>query len=169
MSSPTPHNPAPVRDAVVAELARPPVSTDPAMSDLGGAIVGDPVLARSPQGAPAFWLVPLLVGDHAAGFARVDLSRRVAQIGRFGAGPKDHASWPAADFFRHPPPELLAQVQARHAGQPMTKPVFSYDGSPAKWGWRIAVGQPVTTVAFITPGGTYEKPASAPSLPDREG
>ena len=169
MSPPPPENPAPVRDAVVAELGRPPVSTDPAMSDLREAVVGDPVLARSPHGTPAFWLVPLLLGTHAGGFARVDLSCRVTQIGRFGAGPKDHASRPEAAFFRQPPPGPLAQLQDRHAGQPMTKPVFSYDGSPAKWAWRIAVGQPVTTVAFITPGGTYEKPASAPSLPDREG
>ena len=151
MSSEPPENPAPVRDAVIAELGRPPVSTDPALSDLCGAVVGDPVLARSPRGAPAFWLVPLLVGNHAGGFARVDLSCRVAQIGRFGAGPRDRASWPEAAFFREPPPECLTRLQVRHAGQPMSKPTFSYDGSPAKWAWRTAVGQPVTTVAFISP------------------
>lgn len=139
------------------------------MQALRGAMIGNPVLAHSPEGAPAFWLVPLEIKHHACGFARVELSEQVAQVSSFGAGPQDHASWPAVGFFRRPSARVLDEVRAKHVGAPLSEPVFSYDGSPSKWAWRVAVGTPATSVVYITPGGWYERPASRAAQPGREG
>ena len=138
------------------------------MRMLRDAVTGDPVQAQSPEGEPAFWLVPLQIGLRACGFARVDLSGRVAQIGRFSGG-DDQTAWPEADFFKRPLPRLLDEIRAKHAGIPLAEPLLSYDGSPAKWAWRVAIGTPAVAVAYLTPGGWYEKPAAPVSAEDREG
>jgi len=158
-----------MRRAAEAAVDRAPVSSDPSMRALRDAVVGDPVLARSAEGEPVFWLVPFEVGDQVCGFARVELSGRVAQVSRFGAGADDRASWLKADFFRRPPARILDEVRAKHPGLPLAEPALSYDDSPAKWGWRIAVGRPMISVAYITPGGWYEKPVSRGVRHDREG
>ena len=155
--------------AVKAALARTPVPGDPAMRALGGAVIGTPALARSPEGAPAFWLVPLEIRARTCGFARVELSGVVAQVGSFGAGTEDTSSWPEADFFRRPPARVLDEVRAKHAGAPLAEPMLSFDASPAKWAWRVAVGEPVSSVVYITPGGWYERPSPRAMRPGREG
>lgn len=139
------------------------------MRVLRGAAVGEPVLARSPDGEPAFWLVPFEIGARACGFARVDVAGRVVQISRFGATDADRASWPEADFFRQPPARVLEEVRVAHAGAVLDEPSLSYDGSPAKWAWRIRVDGPVKTVVFITPGGWHERPAESATGNTREG
>lgn len=138
-----------------------PVSTDPALAALAAAEVGAPLLAGDAAGAPAFWLVPLLQGDRACGYAHVDLAGRVTQVSSFGAGPRDTAAWPPARYFSAPPQALVDEVQARHPGAPLGAARFSFDTSPARWGWRIAVGSPASSVAFLSPAGWYEKPAGA--------
>jgi hypothetical protein len=157
------------RRAAAAEVRRAPVAGDPALRELRKASVGDAALVRSPDGDPAFWLVPFESGDRACGFARVELNGRVAQVSAFGAGAADRASWPAAEFFRRPPARALEEVRAKHLRLTLGEPVLSYDGTPAKWAWRIPVGGPAGFDVYVTPGGWYEKPISRDGARDREG
>jgi hypothetical protein len=158
-----------IRRAVQAEVGRAPLGHDPSMKLLREARIGEPALVRSPAGDPAFWLVPFLLGNQACGFARVELTGRVAQVGRFGAAAGDRSSWPQADFFDRPPGHLLDEVRTKHPALPFGEPTLSYDGSPARWAWRIAVGEPAVTVAYLTPGGWYSRPASTAPPQDRVG
>jgi hypothetical protein len=135
-----------------------PSALDPRFRAVRAARVGTPVLVYSPEGRPAFWLVPFIAGGVACGFARVEEpSLRVSQVGVFGAGPDDRASWPPAAFFERPPAALLQEIQSRY-GTTATEPVLSYDGSPARWAWRVDVGDPGSGPSvFITPGGWYAR------------
>jgi hypothetical protein len=144
-----------IRRAVARKLASGPAPGDPAMGALKSATVGGPVLARSPEGEPAFWLVSLELGHRACGFARADLAERVVQISSFGPGPE---SWPEAALFSHPPGRVIEEVRGLHPGAELGPATLSYDGSPAKWAWRMTVGNPATAVVFMTPGGWYERP-----------
>lgn len=130
------------------------------MGDLKGASVGEPLLARSPAGAPAFWIVPLKAGKRVPGFARVELNGRVAQIGRLDG---------AAAFFEGPSGPTLAEIRTKHATAALSRPQLSYDGSPAKWAWLVKVGEPATRFVFVTPGGWYEQPTRDDSTGGREG
>lgn len=158
-----------IRQAVAAALNQSPVAGDPAMVDLSGAKAGLPVLARSPGGAPAFWIVPLETGTRVPGFARVELNGRVAQIGRFGASPHDPSSSAGAAFFRAPSSTALNEIRVKHPAAALSPPQLSYDGSPAKWAWLIKVGEPPTRFIFVTPGGWYERPAREDAASGREG
>ncbi len=152
----------PIRQAVAAALRRSPIVDDPRMADLRGVEAGLPLLARSPEGAQAFWIVPLEAGRHAPGFARVGLDGRVAQIGRFGSATD-------AAFFEGPPAAALDEIRASHPTAPLSQPQLSYDGSPAKWAWLVKVGDPATRFVFVTPGGWYERPALDDAASGREG
>jgi len=132
------------------------------MAALVRAEAGAPVLARSPEGTQAFWIVPLEAGRQAPGFARVGLDGRVAQIGRFGAATD-------AAFFEGPPAAVLDEIRASHPTAPLSQPQLSYDGSPAKWAWLVKVGEPATRFVFVTSGGWYERPALDDAPSGREG
>jgi hypothetical protein len=128
------------------------------MAALRAAEVGAPILARAPEGAPAFWIVPLTAEKRAAGFARVELNGHVAQIGRFGDPADERTAGLAADFFEGPPMTVMNEIRARHSSVPFSHPQLSYDGSPAKWAWLVKIGDPATRLVFVTPGGWYERP-----------
>lgn len=157
-TSTAPDEPDRIARAVTAAL-RLAGSGDATIRTLRAARVDEPALVRTPTGEPAFWLVPLVAGDLACGYARVELDGRVAQLSQFGAGEGDRSAWPQAEFFRRPPAPRLAEIRAQHPGAAWAEPLLSYDGSPAKWAWRIAIGDGAR-VAYVLPGGWYEKPAS---------
>ncbi len=139
------------------------------MAALRGVEAGAPVLARSPGGTPAFWIVPLEAGTRVLGFARVELNSRVAQIGHFGASADDPSTSPEAAFFQGPPATAMKEIRAKHSTAPISQPQLSYDGSPAKWAWLVKVGDPATRFIFVTPGGWYERPARDDAASGREG
>jgi len=142
----------------------------PMLSVLRQAEVDPPVVVHAPDGQPAYWLVPYVIGDFAAGFARIGLAGAVSQIGTFGAGPDDRRSWIPRDFFQRPNDRALDEIRAQFADAVISEPMLSYDTSPAKWGWRLTVSRQgrVAAVVFITPGGWYERP-QGPNPPDTEG
>ena len=146
-----------IRMLVKAETQKAPVSHDPKFSAVRDGKVGLPVMVNEPEGKPAFWLVPILMGDSACGFARVELAHKVSQIGIFGSGPEERASWIDASFFEKPPPEILAEIRTRYSGSMISEPLLSYDKTPARWAWKIEIRNRTNSVAFISPGGWYER------------
>lgn len=132
--------------------------------------IGSPSLIYTPAGDPAFWIVPLLVENTACGFARVDISGKVAQIGTFGSGPEDCTSWIDAAFFENPLPEMLSAIRTQHPELEVSEPILSYDASPIKWAWRVEMrkGGEIRSVVFITPHGWYKRYPNT-GKPDLEG
>lgn len=146
-----------IKKTVEAERQRTPIRSNPMFAAVMHAGIGSPAMVHTPEGKEAFWLVPILVGDSACGFARVELSHKVSQIGIFGSSPEDRPSWIDASFFEKPPSEILAAIRTRYSGLTISEPVLSYDKTPAKWAWRIEIGDKVKTIVFIAPGGWYEQ------------
>ena len=159
-----------VKEAVRQARTQAPYRDDTRFTELLKAQIGSPVLARSPEGTPAFWLAPLTAQGWACGFAMVDLQGRVTSLGIFGGTARDRTAWVKAGFFKAPPADALVEITSRYPGAALSRPVFSYDNSPARWAWRLTAsppgGQPVTL--FITPGGWYPRPDS-PVPQDFEG
>ena len=147
-----------IKQVVEAARQQPPVGEDATFQYVKKAKIDTPVLVRTPEGQSAFWIVPFLVKGSACGFARVELSHEVSQIGIFGSGPDDHASWIDAEFFVKPPLEVLTVIQSRYPRLEITDPFFSYDRSPSKWAWRLEIRKKgeIKSIVFITPHGWYE-------------
>jgi hypothetical protein len=116
------------------------------------AAVGMPALVHTPERASAYWLVPFVERELANGFARVELTGRVTQLGTFGSGADDIRSWPKASFFEAPPTEILEEIQRLHPDIVLREPLFTYDRSPSHWGWRVDLGSG-GVIAFIWPHG----------------
>ena len=156
-----------IMKAVEAERKKPSIRNNPMFSAVLGAEIGTPAMVHTPEGKEAFWLVPILRGDFACGFARVELSHKVSQIGIYGSGPEDYASRIDASFFEKPPSRLLDAIRSRYSWMKISEPVLSYDKTPARWAWRTEIGDNVKTIVFITPGGWYEQAPKGDI--DREG
>jgi hypothetical protein len=141
---------------------------DPRFAAVRRAAAGTPALVSAPDGSPAYWLVPFDLDGRACGVARVMLDARQVDVSAFGAGPADHAAWPAVDYFARAPGDLVAAAAARHAGLRFAPPRLSYDGSPHKWAWRLETEPPGPLVVFITPAGWYASQGGPPPA-GREG
>ena len=148
-----------VRSAVTVARKQSPAREDPAHSAVRRARVGSPAQVYTPAGTPAFWLVPLLVGDLACGFAHVDLAGQVIRVGTFGAGPEDRASWISAAFFEAPPAGVLSEIRFKYSGANLSEPLLSYDANPVRWAWRLEVidAGRLAAEVFVTPSGWHER------------
>ena len=143
----------------LADEARrsPPVAGDPRFAALESATTAPAVLVRSPDGSPAFWLVPFVVAGLAHGIARVELTGRVAGVSMLGR--PVIRSW-----FQRPPADALAKIRVAHPDARLSEPVLSYDRAPSRWGWMVQVRQPghPDRAAHIGFNGWYERPLVPP-------
>jgi hypothetical protein len=146
-----------VLKAVKKALTEHPVSDDLNFAMLRKANASNPVIVKDDEGKDAFWLVPLLSGEKAVGFVRLEKNLRVSQVGIFGASAADRESWVDASFFDRPPSEVINSIKLRYPDMAMSEPVFSFDKSPAKWGWVIRLSNKRKIVVFVAPSGWHEK------------
>jgi hypothetical protein len=146
-----------VLKAVKKALNTHPVSDDLNFVTVRKANASNPVIVKDDEGKDAFWLVPLLSGEKAVGFVRLEKNLRVSQVGIFGASAADRESWVDASFFDRPPSEVINSIRVRYPDMEMSEPVFSFDKSPAKWGWVIRLSNKRKIVVFVAPSGWHEK------------
>ena len=146
-----------VAKAVKKAIGERPVKDDPKFAAVRKATVGTPLVVRSKDGKDAYWLVPLLMADKTCGFAQVEKNMKVSIVGSFGANSEDRGSWVDASFFERPPLEVVNTIKARYPEMEMSEPFFSYDKSPAKWGWMVRLKDGRRITVFINPAGWYEQ------------
>jgi hypothetical protein len=100
----------------------------------------------------------MLSGEKAVGFVRLERNLKVSQVSIFGASAADKESWVDASFFERPPSEVINSIKLRYPDLEMSEPVFSFDKSPAKWGWLMKLSSNKRMIViFVTPSGWHEK------------
>jgi hypothetical protein len=146
-----------VLKAVEEALNEYPVSDDLNFTTLRKSNAKNPIMVKNDEGKDAFWLVPLINGKKAFGFVRLEKNLRVSQVGIFGASATDQESWLDASFFDRPPSEAIKSIKVRYPDMAISEPVFSFDRSPAKWGWIIKLSNKHKIEVFVSPSGWHEK------------
>jgi hypothetical protein len=136
--------------------------TDPIFRAIQETTTAHPTLVHTPDGKPAYWIVPFVQGDFAAGFARVELDKRVTQLATFGSG--DPRSWVQSTFFENPPEGFLHEIARSHPTVQTESAMFTYEDNPEHWGWRVHL--PSHGEAFITPHEWHVRQDDEPD--DRE-
>lgn len=136
---------------------------------LRNSVSGEPVPVYSPSGTPEFWIVPYVSGAKSTGFAFFDKNQKLIRVGVFSPGSKDVSGTVDVSYFTQPPSEIINDIAAKFAGYSLSKPVFSYDGTPAKWSWRLELvkGNEEARLVYILPGSWYE--VKGEKAPDMEG
>lgn len=124
---------------------------------------GAPVLVRNLAREPSYWLVPFLVGDRAAGFARVLPDGRVLAIGAFGRPGRapGQSSRVVTGVSMAEAQRLFDDCTRLEAGERPAPPVFVHDGPPGREVWLVETtrdGRPCRWV-FVSAAGCYERPA----------
>jgi hypothetical protein len=123
---------------------------------------GTPVLVHTPEGAPAYWLVPLVAAARAIGFARVDQAGAVAAIGITCRTPGRVEACPRLVTVLSAS-EALARAKLR-PGETARPPRYVHDGPPGREAWLIETergGRPHRWI-FVTAAGAYDRPAGTP-------
>ena len=142
---------------------------DPLFAPWADASVGDPVLVRTLDGRPSYWLVPVERDGRAIGFVRISLAGEVAAAGVRYRDPRRLQAAPTL-VTGIDASEAAARAEAAVAGgASVGEAVYVHDGPPGREAWMVrlldASGAP--RVVFVTPGGTYERAATG--MPDTEG
>lgn len=132
---------------------------DPLFQPWHSALAGEPVLVRTVDGEPSYWLVPVERDGLAIGFVRVLGTGRVAAAGAHYRN--------AASFGRSPrvvtriSSDEAAALAVAHAGagvRVVARPMFVHDGPPGREAWMVEVesDEGHRHRLFVTPGGVYE-------------
>ncbi len=141
---------------------------DPLFAPWADASVGDPIVVRSLDGRPSYWLVPIERDGRAIGFVRISLAGEVAAA---GARYRDPRRLEAA-------PRLVTGIDAGEAaaraeaalpgGTRLGDAIYVHDGPPGREAWMVRMLDPsgAPRVVFVTSGGTYERGAA--EMPDAE-
>lgn len=144
-------------------LRQVPVHADALFAPWTDASIGAPVMVRTVQGVPSYWLAPVMIQGRVAGFVRVNAEGKVVAFGAYYRDPAQIATGPTtvtrmdADAAAR-----LAAISVSSArGETATAPMYVHDGPPGREAWMIVVsrqGRPIRWI-FVTPGGLYERPA----------
>jgi hypothetical protein len=136
---------------------------DPLFEPWEGARVGDPVLVRTVEGAPSYWLVPVERDGRAIGFVRVMGTGRVAAAGAYYRDVRSVADSPVVvtRISGEDAAEMaLAYVGDKSGarGDVVAGPMFVHDGPPGREAWlvEVEVGGGERRRMFVSPGGVYE-------------
>jgi hypothetical protein len=146
-----------VLKAATKALNEQPISDDLNFATLRKASISNPIIVKDAECKDAFWLVPLLSEEKAVGFVRLEKNLKVSQVSIFGASAADKESWVDASFFDRPPSKAITSIKLRYPDMEMSEPVFSFDKSPAKWGWLIRLSNKRKIEIFVAPSGWHEK------------
>lgn len=151
------------RDAAWTSVRDPALPADPQFAPWADATIGDPVIVRTLQREPSYWLVPVALQGRVVGFVRVNMDGRVAAIGAYYRDPHHIAASPR--LVTHIDADTAATQAARHThptrGETASPPVYVHDGPPGREAWLIEVTRKgrATRWIFVTPGGIYDRPA----------
>jgi hypothetical protein len=150
------------RDVARTQVRDPAWQADPHFARWTTATIGDPVLVRTLAREPSYWLVPIEMQEHVAGFVRVSRDGRVAAIGTYDRHPGETGT---RRLVTHIDAAAAATQAAHHVrsttGETASSPVYVHDGPPGREAWLIEVtehGRPTRWI-FVSPGGVYERPA----------
>lgn len=116
------------------------------------------MVVHDPSGRPSYWLVPVYRYTALIGLVRVVGDGRVAAA--IALRPATAITTIDAIEARR----RAAEVIDRGAGELCGDTVLVHDGPPGREAWRVEVsraGRPARWV-FVTPGGTYSRPAGEP-------
>ena len=121
--------------------------------------VGVPERVYSPEGRPAYWLVPGLVGGQIKAIARILEGGRVATVGAIGAATTDCAQ-AVTGLSATEASELTKDLAVQYPAAEIVRPLLVRDGPVGREAWLYHVRSTAQDLwIFATGGGVYSRPA----------
>lgn len=136
---------------------------DPMLEPWREAVLGDPLLVRTVELAPSYWIVPVERPGQVLGYIDVSMDGRVLGHAYLYRRPDDLSPCPPL-VTRISAEEAHRQAESvleTYAGAECAAPIFVHDGPRNRLAWMIEVrreGELVNRV-FVTPGYVYQRKA----------
>lgn len=147
-----------LQKAAVREALKSHIVKSEGFQNLSNSTAGTPVLIYSPDDLPEYWMVPYVSGTKVIGHALFDGRQKLIRVGIFDMGGDSGTGYIDSSYFTKPPSDLLEEIRGKYPGYALSKPVFSYDRTPARWSWRLGLTNNYENhkLIFILPGSWYE-------------
>jgi len=135
---------------------------DPVFQPWNQSAIGEPILLRTVEEEPAYWIVPLIFKEKVIGAIYVDGNKSFPRYGVFGGTPDNMSEFPSVITFSTPEEafELAKNITAQYPEAKVSAPVFVYDGESFMTAWMLKVekeGKIISRV-FVAGGGlVYER------------
>lgn len=145
-------------------------SRDPLFSPWAQANVGEPVLVKTVDGRPSYWLVPVEFESRTIGFVRVTQTGKAVAAGVLYRDPAQLETAPRT-VTGITSAEALSSIKDMVGREDVVgEPRYVHDGPPGREAWMIAVRKPsgVERILFVTSGGWYERPIDELDRPPSE-
>jgi len=125
------------------------------------AAVGNPVLVRTVELEPSYWIVPTVLHDKVLGYIEVDPDGHALGHACFYQSPDDLQSCPnvVTHLNAQEAYQQAEEVRNTYLGAEFTEPVFVHDGPHNRLAWMIEIrieGEVVNRV-FVTPSYVYQR------------
>ena len=119
---------------------------------------------HDPSGRPSYWLVPVQCGEAVVGFVRV------LSDGHVGASIALRAEAAVTGIDPGEVRRRAAETIDAAAGERCGDVLLVHDGPPGREAWRVDVLREgrLARWLFVTPSGTYSRPAGEPFPSSRE-
>jgi hypothetical protein len=157
-------------DETAAELVRIRQSAAAAFAALPGSdvkfAVGAPERVYSPEGRPAYWLVPGLVSGQIQAIARILDGGRVATVGGLRAAAADCAQ-AVTGFSATEASQLTNDLAMQYPAAEISAPLLVRDGPVGREAWLYHARSAAQNLwIFATGGGVYSRPSGKPLAED---
>ena len=118
-----------------------------------------PMLVRSLDGNPSYWLIPIASGDHLVGFLRLGLEGELLAYGRFGQGRQVH-DFPPLSYLSEEAANREIRKAFSDTYEDISSPQLVHDGPVERITW-LSTGRSVNRpgmLLFWTFGTSYSRP-----------
>jgi hypothetical protein len=125
------------------------------------AALGDPVLVRTVESRPSFWIIPVERPGQVLGHINIGPDGRVMGYAYLYQNPANLSVCPplATRISAEEARELANDLLKNYRGARFSTPVFVHDGPHSRLAWMIEVRveDELVSRVFVTPGYAYER------------
>lgn len=142
---------------------------DPVFQPWNQSMIGEPILLRTVEEEPAYWIVPVIFKEKVIGDIYVDGNKSIPRYGVFGGTPDNMSEFPSLLTFTTPEEafELAKNITAQYPNAKVSAPVFVYDEYPFATAWMFKVEKEgmIISRVFVEGELVYEKkPGESPKI-----
>ncbi|MCX9011956.1 MAG: UPF0228 family protein [Candidatus Methanoperedens sp.] len=134
---------------------------DPVFKSWEHSTLGDPVLVRTLEGEPSYWIVPVTFKDRIIGYIDVDKNKSIPRYGQFCEKPELLSACPSILVTPEEAAGMAKNITTKYPGANVSVPILVYDGDPGNAVWMLKVEEEGKIISriYVTPvaGFVYER------------
>ncbi len=131
---------------------------DPVFKSWEQSTLGDPILVRTLEEEPSYWIVPVIFQEKVIGFIVIEGDGKIPRYGVFGCGKPDNLSaCPSViTFITTEEAIILAKnITAKYPDAKISAPIFVHEEEKSKTAWMLKLEKKGKIISRVFVAGSY--------------